>query len=355
MSSNQYLIGASVRHQIFMQRRAGGIYNDLIPLLNSMQKDIIARLNTDLTDFQLYRLRSLQVEIDSIITEYADQITGQLSLDFNDLSEYEVGFTQRMLNTAVTVQTAIPAAEQIASIVTDTPIKLISGKATKQFVGVSGLVDEFERSIKREIAGQVAILPIVQSGAIEGATTDEIVRNITRITGKASKAHAKTVVRTATNSIGSEARKQTYIANADILEGEEFIATLDSRTTAECSGFDSEVFDVGVGPYPPLHYGCRSVRVPKIKDGFKIPGLEGERASVSGPVSASKTFGGFLRDQSAEFQQEYFSKFKDGDLKYELWKKGGLPIGKFTDAEGAAYTADELRALEPMAFEKAGL
>ncbi len=355
MSSNQYLVGASVRHQVFMQRRAGGIYNDLIPLLNDMQKDILARLNTDLTDFQLYRLRSLQAEIDSIITEYTDQITGQLSLDFNDLAEYEAGFTQRMLNTAVTVQTAIPAAEQIASIVTDTPIKLISGKSAKRFTGISGLVDEFERSLKREVSRQVAVLPMIQSGAIEGATTDDIVRNITKITGKASKVHANTVARTATNAIGSEARKQTYIANADILEGEEFVATLDSRTTDTCSGFDSEVFPVGVGPYPPLHYGCRSVRVPKIKDEFKIPGLEGERASVSGPVSAQKTFGGFLRDQPADFQKEYFSKFTDGDIKYDLWKNGGLKIGSFTDAEGAAYTADELRALEPLAFEKAGL
>ena len=49
MSANEYLIDASTRHQIMLQRLSGGSFNKLKPIL---QKDIIARLSENPTDFQ---------------------------------------------------------------------------------------------------------------------------------------------------------------------------------------------------------------------------------------------------------------------------------------------------------------
>jgi len=44
MSANEYLIDASTRHQIMLQRLSGGSFNKLKPLLEKLQKDIRARL-----------------------------------------------------------------------------------------------------------------------------------------------------------------------------------------------------------------------------------------------------------------------------------------------------------------------
>ena len=53
MSANEYLIDASTRHQIMLQRLSGGAFNKLKPLLEKLQKDVKARLRDDPTDFQM--------------------------------------------------------------------------------------------------------------------------------------------------------------------------------------------------------------------------------------------------------------------------------------------------------------
>ena len=52
MSANEYLIDASTRHQIMLQRLSGWSFNKLKPILEKLQKDIIARLSENPTDFQ---------------------------------------------------------------------------------------------------------------------------------------------------------------------------------------------------------------------------------------------------------------------------------------------------------------
>ena len=45
---------------------------------------------------------------------------------------------------------------------------------------------------------------------------------------------------------------------------ERFVAVVDKNTTDLCEGLDGQIFPVGVGPSPPLHYGCRSGRFPVV-------------------------------------------------------------------------------------------
>ena len=47
MSANEYLIDASTRHQIMLQRLSGGAFNKLKPILEQLQKDVKARLRDD--------------------------------------------------------------------------------------------------------------------------------------------------------------------------------------------------------------------------------------------------------------------------------------------------------------------
>lgn len=46
-----------------------------------------------------------------------------------------------------------------------------------------------------------------------------------------------------------------------------YVAVLDSRTTQICRSLHGKVFTRGKGPYPPLHWHCRSIRVALPADG----------------------------------------------------------------------------------------
>jgi hypothetical protein len=129
-------------------------------------------------------------------------------------------------------------------------------------------------------------------------------------------------------------------ANADVIRGERFVATLDSRTTLTCAGHDAEVYQVGEGPIPPLHFNCRSVRVPVIRDDLAIPGLRGERAAAGGPVDARTTYNSWLSRQPAEVQDEVL-----GQARAKLFR-GGMHIDKFTDDFGRPLSLDQLRNME---------
>ena len=151
------------------------------------------------------------------------------------------------------------------------------------------------------------------------------------------------------------ARSAVYAENSDVLDGEIFTANLDGRTTIECASNDGKKFAIGEGPHPALHFNCRSIRIPDVNPDFTVAKLSGERASMNGPVSGQSNFSGWLRKQPKDFQDEYFSQFPNGKARAKLFRNGGLSMDKFTDNKSIVYTLDELKALEPQAFERANL
>lgn len=46
-----------------------------------------------------------------------------------------------------------------------------------------------------------------------------------------------------------------------------YVAVLDNRTTAICRHYHGKVFEKGKGPHPPIHWNCRSTRIPLPADG----------------------------------------------------------------------------------------
>ncbi|HET8791792.1 MAG TPA: hypothetical protein VFM75_11345, partial [Modicisalibacter sp.] len=141
------------------------------------------------------------------------------------------------------------------------------------------------------------------------------------------------------------ARNDVYVANADILEGERVVSTLDGRTTLLCMSEDGKLYPVGRGQMFPAHYGCRTVRVPVIKEQYRIA-VQGERASMDGPVSNQLTYSGFLKRQSVEFQNDVL-----GERRAQLFRSGKLRIDQFVDDRGRTLTLDELAARYDLTME----
>lgn len=344
MSANQYLIDTLTRHQIFLERFGGGQWRKIKPILVQLKKDMDAAIRSgDLTADQAIRAELVIRDLNTIISEANAAVNQQLTADMADLYAYESGFSERLLGGVANVQLAGVSVETAAAIVTTAKFALVSGKDVEPQT-IAQMIRTFDKSVQNDVAA------VIRAGILQGQTTPQIAASVARMTETRTYQHAEALTRTVTAAVASEARSRVHAANADLLEGEKWIATLDGRTSQTCMALSDKIFPVGVGPTAPAHYRCRSVRVPVIKAQYAIPGFEGQRASMDGPVAGGTTFNSWLKKQPADFQRELL-----GDARYELFAKGGLSLGKFADDRGVVYTLDELRRLEPMAFERAGV
>jgi len=122
----------------------------------------------------------------------------------------------------------------------------------------------------------------------------------------------QTIVRTSVNQVTNQASQAVYAANKKVAPKYEYVATLDSRTSAICQRLDGQTFDYNNGPTPPQHFNCRSTTVPVVDfDGLqkKYPSLEkppttqfDTRPSATGRVPQGTAYGDWLLNQDKELQ-----------------------------------------------------
>jgi len=128
--------------------------------------------------------------------------------------------------------------------------------------------------------------------------------------------NAEALVRTSTLTIMREANTDVFAANADIIAGVQWCATLDDRTTDMCQALDGLMWSIPdyepMGhdkPFPGMspHWNCRSVVLPVTKDWEELAKENGgdtewargmdtlqqtgaERASAEGQVDSAMTY-----------------------------------------------------------------
>lgn len=342
MSANGYLTNALTRHQIFLQRFGGSLVKESLPMLRQMAKEIrAALLSQDLTDFQTARLIALQIDIAAITSKAATDMQAAITPSLTEFAAYEAQFTTKLLQGAVTVELAGVSTVALGDAVARLPMTLISGQTTINTT-MAGMFDTFASGVSREV------MTAVQAGITAGQTTSQITADVMSMVNTRTRQQAETVVRTAANAAGSAARDAAYKANADVLEGEEWVSVLDSSTRIEHAALDGNVYAIGEGPQTPLGYNCRCIRVPVVDDRFAALREGATRASYEGPISAETNYAKFLRDQPDSFQLEFF----DGDTtRYELYKSGQVPLERFADDSGRIYTIKELIAREGITLQ----
>lgn len=331
MTSDVKLLERLIRHQILIQRFSGSQIKAALPVIRQLAKDLRSRIAAaDATEFQMGRMVALERDIQLLVTTATQGI--QQRLDLDDFAVQEAQFTQKLIGASVSIDLAEGLdLDAVRAITTRRQMQLVAGDTVKRMT-IPQLWQEFS-----EAAGRDA-MRAVQAGVLEGRTQQDLARDVSQLVTTRSRRQAETVIRTSVNNIGSAARNTVYQQNSDILEGERWISTLDSRVTLTCAGRDQRVYPLGRGPRPPAHYGCRSVMVPEIKEQYRIA-TKGERASYQGPVSNQTTYGGFLRNQPAEFQDEAL-----GPERAALFRSGKVKVEQFTDDMGRTLSLDELRA-----------
>lgn len=342
-----FLINAATRHAIYVNRYSGSQLKELLPYLKRVKKVTAGELASgDLTEFSKKRLKKTLKEIEDITQAVLNKMNGKLTSNMKKFATYEGTFNKKMLDKSAKVEFSKPSITQIHAAVFSEPVSMLGDKE----IVVQDVLDQFSQKKAKQL------VTAIQDGVIVGKTNSQILDAMDYVIDTAMADGLQAMVRTITNHVSSVTRQEVYNNNEDVIEGYEWVSTLDGRTTETCMALDGQVFEIGKGPMPPAHWNCRSTTIPVVKKEYNIMGLvDNGRPAVGedGPeqdVSAKTNYNDWLKTQPNAFQDDVL-----GQAKASLFRDGGLTLDKFVDHNYQPLTLDQLKKLEPKAFEKAGL
>lgn len=269
-------------------------------------------------------------DVNSIYERGIDTLINNIESGAIELSQEEADFYVKALTRKSDIVFASANTTQIVNALLssdmDTPVG--TGKLSLK-----------EALIQFSDAQKSAIQNIIVDGILAGQSGQDIAVAIQTQAKLRPRHQVNALVRTVINHASSQAHKVVAQENRGVLQFERWTSVLDNRTTLICAGRDGITYQIGKGPYPPAHWNCRSIRM-------AIP--------IGQDAKEIKDFDSWLRGQSNSFKKEYFSQFPDGDAKLKLFDDG-LEIARFRDELGNDFTLDQLREMEPVAFEDAGI
>ena len=291
------------------------------------------------TAYQQERLNKLFNMADKTIKSQYKNIYGIMTSELMTLAEIEGTFATKAVNAVLKVDVLdyVASREVLEKLATET---LIEGAPSAEWWSKQAvsLQDEFKRVMRVGVAKGETLQQMsarvmgTQKPSLLGVTgrvpgvTDEVIEGLTYEPGllKKAKRNAEALVRTSYQTVMSEARQDAYQANGDVIKGTELSAVLDSRTTLICRGYDGAQWDLNGNPIgktklpfrqPPLHWGCRSVLLPVMKDLEEILGVPGmseipssTRSSIDGQISTDVTFDQWMKSRPVSEQIEVLGK-----------------------------------------------
>lgn len=388
---NEELLDAIIRHQVALLQFAGGLRNRIWRLLDATENDLRrqvlryegAGLDTPgglrQLEFMLAALRKTRLRgwKDARATWFEEA---------RALAREEPGYLDRVFASIFPVElgTQLPNAAVLRDIVTSSPFM---GKTLRQWA------DKVQADDLARIESAVKI------GLVQGEALPQLARRLVgtkALKGRdgvtqATRRELAMLVRTINSGIANEARRAYLEANADLVSGVVFIATLDSRTTPICRSLDGNVYQVDDAPVLPLHFGERSILGPAVDgevigerprrdftqrqllrewadaQGYNRPPLtraalphgakgafdawaRGRMRELTGRTPARTTYGQWLKRQSAAFQDDIL-----GPTRGALFRRGGLTLDKFVERDGSELTLAELARRHESAFLAANL
>ncbi len=227
-------------------------------------------------------------------------------------------------------------------------------KVNDLIINSAGTYSEQIASIS--LSQQRKIKDVVRKGMIDNLAINKIAKNVGSSINLPT-AQLKTLSRTAITETSSHISNATYKLNEDVIDGYQYVATLDSRTSLICSRLDGKVFrlDNKTGVRPPQHFNCRSTTVPIVKSYEDIKNTSSsriskrrlsrlntnKRASFSGQVPAKTNFEEFLRQQDYNFKLAILGNKK----RVEIFDLGKLKFTQFSTANGKLVSISRLEEL----------
>jgi hypothetical protein len=383
-TANEAWMDALIRHQVGLMRVAPGISEQVNDLLNKSETDMIRQIRARYAKgMNAKRLEGLLSTVRSARSSAWKDVNQLWADAMTDLAAAEPAFLDQTLNAVSPTQlaTTLPTATRLADIAKSTPFEggVMGEWAAKV---AQGDLDRIQQQIKVGLAQGENVAQI--SARLVGTAQMKGANGVTQIT----RNNADSLTRTAVNAITNGAKQEYYAQNAELFESEVFLATLDARTTLVCASNDNKQFPLGVGPVPPLHWRCRSLRMATLNGEvignrpmkpFTDRQLLGEYAEkhglgritkrdqlptghkgaydkyarqrareLVGRVPARTSYNEWLKGQNASFQDSVL-----GPARGKMFREGELTLDRFVNQAGDKLTLKELAARDAFDLDAA--
>jgi len=244
----------------------------------------------------------------------------RLEVRLDQLKDYERQFYSALLRSggrSVNVPTAISGtADIMGKSLNDWRQRLLANDVHRlqENLALGARLGDNEAAMRARLIGQASY------GGRDGVTAT-------------ARRELETLTRTATDAFADLARVQINIENPFSAK-EIYVAILDSRTTERCKGLHGKIFGTDEGPRPPIHWYCRSTRIPLVGSGpNRIPRYREWLNRLS------------IRDQNEVLGSRQAAAFRNGTLDLQTFRE---PNWRGIDLETLARR-------ERRVFEAAGM
>ena len=227
-------------------------------------------------------------------------------------------------------------------------------KVNDLIINSAGTYSEQIASIS--LTQQRRIKDVVRKGMIDNLAVNKIAKNVGDSIDL-PRAQLKTLSRTAITETSSNVSSATYKLNEDVIDGYQYVATLDSRTSMICGRLDGKVFRLNDsrGVRPPQHFNCRSTTVPIVKSYEDLNNTnssriskrklqrisKSKRASFNGQVASETNYAKFLSEQDDNFKLTVLGNKR----RVEIFNTGKLKFTQFSTKTGQLVSISRLEEL----------
>lgn len=328
-TANRDYLDALVRHQIFTLRVSGRTRNEIFALLDKTELRMANEIRKQ-KRHDAEKVAALFVILASIRGRAWDKVEEVWLTNYIELALSEPKFSAAALAGITGSRFRRPSNAKLRRLVGTLTFE---GKTLRQWMKQARKAD-LER-IKTELV----------IGASQRQSPQDVARRVVG-TAKArgsdgstqrTRHSLSTILSTGAVAITDGARQLFFTSNAESFgKRERWVSVLDNRTTPICRSLDGKLFLIGMGPHPPIHFRCRSIRMAEL---------------LGGGVAGRPTYQEFLGRQSTTFQNEVL-----GPTRGKLFRQGGLTLDNFVDRRGwDNIPLSELVKKERQAFIAAGL
>jgi SPP1 gp7 family putative phage head morphogenesis protein len=364
------------RNAIDLNRYSNGVTRRIVRAYNDVILDTVERLAVlDPESITAARLRAILAQLKESLATWSGTSTQMMAEELQGLALLQRDFMVKQLEdlqppgAQVVVRTVEISPQFAQAVVTSDPTQLGIVSLSDQLPGAAPTIarvtvadgvtltlpnGEVVRKAFDDIGTKQAELfsQAVRNGLLTGESTESIVRRLKGrldrerlgtvnqqiqqgglVTARANN-QIRAIVRSSITQVNDAAMTEVALANPDVTKRYRYTAVLDSRTSPICRSLDGKIYNWGEGPAPPLHFNCRSMRVPLVK-GFAQRTLD-----------MRQTYGEWLQANPAEKEKVFGSKTPYFNY---LSKRYGPTdaVRRFVREDGSELTLKQLASKYP--------
>lgn len=364
------------RNAIDLNRYSNGVTRRIVRAYNDVILDTVERLAVlNPESITAARLRAILAQLKESLATWSGTSTQMMAEELQGLALLQRDFMVKQLEdlqppgAQVIVRTVEISPQFAQAVVTSDPTQLGIVSLSDQLPGAAPTIarvtvadgvtltlpnGEVVRKAFDDIGTKQAELfsQAVRNGLLTGESTESIVRRLKGrldrerlgtvnqqiqqgglVTARANN-QIRAIVRSSITQVNDAAMTEVALANPDATKRYRYTAVLDSRTSPICRSLDGKIYNWGEGPAPPLHFNCRSMRVPLVK-GFAQRTLD-----------MRQTYGEWLQANPAEKEKVFGSKTPYFNY---LSKRYGPTdaVRRFVREDGSELTLKQLASKYP--------